>query len=142
AAIYVVLWMAVGFVLNQPLAIYADFMREHAYGLATQSFGDWFLDALKGLGLSMLLGAPVIALIYSAVRRAGSNWWVWAGGITFVFALFVLMIAPVYISPLFNTYQPVEAGAVRDSVLSLARANQIPTDNVKWFDASKQTTRV
>jgi STE24 endopeptidase len=134
--------MVVVFVLNQPLAIYADFMREHAYGLATQSLGDWYWDSLKGLGLSMLLGAPVIALIYSAVRRAGSNWWVWAGGITFVFALFVLMIAPVFISPLFNKYQPVEAGAVRDSVLSLARANQIPTDNVKWFDASKQTTRV
>ena len=142
AALYVVFWTIAGFVLTAPLGIYSDFYREHQYGLATQAFGPWFGEQLIGLGLSIALGAPVIALIYSAVRRAGSNWWVWAGGIVFVFALFVLMIAPVYISPLFNKYEPVADGPVRTSVLSLARANQIPTDNVKWFDASKQTTRV
>jgi STE24 endopeptidase len=31
---------------------------------------------------------------------------------------------------------------VRESILSLARANQIPSDNVYWFDASRQTKRV
>ena len=31
---------------------------------------------------------------------------------------------------------------MRDAVLSLARANEVPTDHVEWFDASKQTTRI
>jgi STE24 endopeptidase len=48
----------------------------------------------------------------------------------------------VYISPIFNKYQPLADGPVRNSILSLARANQIPTDHVEWFDASRQTTRV
>src|SRR5690606_5460415 len=33
-------------------------------------------------------------------------------------------------------------GSVRESVLSLARANRIPTDNVVEFDASRQTNRI
>jgi len=84
----------------------------------------------------------VIALLYGAVRRAGARWWIWASGGAFVFILFVLMLAPVFVDPLFNDYKPLREGAVREAVLSLARANQIPTDNVVEFDASRQTTRI
>jgi STE24 endopeptidase len=140
--IYALLWILVGFVLYLPLSIYADFVREHQYGLATQTFGGWFGDQLKGLVVSFVILAPVIALVYAAVRRAGDRWWIWASGGAFVLILFVLMLAPVFVDPLFNDYKPLREGAVRESVLSLARANQIPTDNVVEFDASRQTTRI
>ncbi|HVT32768.1 MAG TPA: M48 family metallopeptidase [Rhodanobacteraceae bacterium] len=140
--IYALLWILVGFVLYLPLSIYADFVREHQYGLATQTFGGWFGDQLKGLVVSLVVLAPVIALVYAAVRRAGDRWWIWASGGAFVLILFVLMLAPVFVDPLFNDYKPLREGAVRESVLSLARANQIPTDNVVEFDASRQTTRI
>jgi STE24 endopeptidase len=90
----------------------------------------------------MVLGAPVIAVIYTAVRRAGRAWWAWAGGITLLFVMFGAMIAPVYISPLFNQYQPLAAGPLRESILSLARANRVPAEEVYQFDASRQTTRI
>ena len=48
----------------------------------------------------------------------------------------------MFIAPLFNDYKPLPEGPVRDTVLSLARANEIPTDHLEWFDASKQTTRI
>jgi STE24 endopeptidase len=140
--IYAALWVLAGFVLSLPLSIYAGFVREHQYGLATQSFGGWFGDQLKGLVVSLILLPVVIALVYAAVRRAGERWWIWASGGAFVLILFVLMLAPVFIDPLFNDYKPLREGAVREAVLSLARANQIPTDNVVEFDASRQTTRI
>jgi STE24 endopeptidase len=59
-----------------------------------------------------------------------------------VFALFGMMLAPVYVAPLFNDYKPLREGNVREAVLSLARGNQIPTDHVVEFDASRQTTRI
>jgi STE24 endopeptidase len=52
------------------------------------------------------------------------------------------LLAPVFVDPLFNDYKPLREGAVREAVLSLARANQIPADNVVEFDASRQTTRI
>jgi len=140
--IYALLWVLVSFVLILPIEIYVGFVREHQYGLATQTFGGWFGDELKSLGVEAILLPFVLALLYAAVRRAGERWWVWASGGAFVLILFVLMLAPVFVEPLFNDYKPLREGAVREAVLSLARANQIPTNNVVEFDASRQTTRI
>jgi STE24 endopeptidase len=141
--IYALLFVLVAFVLNLPWSIYAEFVREHQYGLATQDFGGWFGDALKALMVSAIVLPLVLMAVYAAVRRAGARWWIWASGIGFVFSLFAMMLAPVFVEPLFNDYKPLRSdNGIRDAVLSLARANQIPTTNVVEFDASKQTTRI
>ncbi|MGA9341883.1 MAG: M48 family metallopeptidase [Rhodanobacteraceae bacterium] len=140
--IYVFLWLLAVFVLSLPWAIYTDFVREHQYDLATQDFGGWFGDQLKALLVSLVIVPPVLALLYAGVRRLGSRWWVAAGGGAFVLLLFFSMLAPVFIEPLFNHYKPLRAGPVREAVLSLARANKVPTDHVVEFDASRQTTRI
>ncbi|WP_395679266.1 M48 family metallopeptidase [Dokdonella sp.] len=140
--IYAFPWLLAGFLLSLPLAIYQGYFREHAYGLATQDFGAWFGDQAKGLLVSLVIVPPVLALLYGAVRRAGARWWIWASGGAFVLILFLIMLAPVFVDPLFNDYKPLREGAVREAVLSLARANRIPTDNVVEFDASRQTTRI
>ena len=59
-----------------------------------------------------------------------------------LFTVLLVMIFPVFIAPLFNEYKPLEEGMLRDRILSMARANSIPADNVYWFDASRQTTRI
>lgn len=139
---YAVLFLLALFVLNLPWSIYADFMREHQYGLATQNFGGWFGDALKALAVNVIVLPLLLIAVYAAVRRAGARWWIWASGIAFVFTLFAMMLSPVFVEPLFNDYKPLREGAVREAVLSMARANQIPTDHVVEFDASRQTTRI
>lgn len=141
-AIYVALWLLVGFLLSLPLTIYQDFFREHQYGLSTQSFGAWSGDALKGLAISLLVVPWVLAALYAAVRRAGERWWVWGASGAFVLILFMMMVSPVLVAPLFNDYKPLRDGPVRAAVLSLARANEIPTNQVVEFDASRQTTRI
>ena len=141
-AIYATLWLVAGTVLSLPLSIYVDFVREHQYGLATQGFGGWFGDELKGLAVSLVFLPWIIALLYAAVRRTGARWWLWASGGAFALILFAMMLAPVFVQPLFNDYKPLRAGPMREAVLSLARANRVPTGNVVEFDASRQTTRI
>ncbi len=141
-AIYVLQWLLLGFVLNLPWSYYEGFVREHQYGLSTQTLGGWLGDALKGLLVAAILMPPIIASLYAAVRRMGARWWIGASIGAFALGLLLQMVAPVYIAPLFNDYRPLPAGPVRDAVLSLARANRIPTEHVEWFDASRQTTRV
>lgn len=140
--IYTAQWLLIGSLLALPLTIYQGFFREHAYGLATQTFGAWSFDQFKELLIGLIIMPPVIALLYAAVRRTGDRWWIWASGGAFVLMLFFMMIAPVFLAPVFNDYKPLRQGEVREQVLSLARANMIPTDNVVEFDASKQTTRI
>jgi STE24 endopeptidase len=94
------------------------------------------------LALSVALSSVVISLLYVGMRRAGARWWVWATGGAFLVSLFLTMIQPVFVAPLFNDYKPLPEGPVRDALLSLARANEIPTEHLEWFDASRQTTRI
>jgi STE24 endopeptidase len=140
--IYVVQFVIGLYVLDLPLSIYTDFLREHQYGLTEQSFGGWMSDQLIILMANAVIFAVAVTAIYAAVRRTGARWWVWATGLTFVVLMTVQLIAPVYLEPLLNDYKPLPEGPVREAVLSLARANQVPTNHVEWFDASKQTTRI
>ena len=140
--VYAALFLVASFVLGLPFEIYSGFVREHQYGLSNLTFPHWLGEALIGLGVNVVLGSIALSVLYTAIRRAGARWWAWATGLTFVFLLFQSLIEPLFISPLYNDYKPLPEGPVRDAVMSLARANEIPTDHLEWFDASKQTTRI
>ena len=140
--IYTFMFFVVFFLLNLPLDIYSDLIRDRQYGLTQQSFGGFMRDQAIVLVVNAILAAVALSVIYAAVRRAGARWWAWAAAFSFVFLLFVQLIAPVYFFPLLNDYKPLPEGPVREAVLSLARANQVPTNHVEWFDASRQTTRI
>ncbi|MGB8840097.1 MAG: M48 family metalloprotease, partial [Aliidongia sp.] len=140
--IYIALFLLALYVLDLPRSIYVDYIREGQYGLTEQAFSGWVRDQLVGLAVNLVVGSVVLTIIYAAIRRAGASWWAWATGLVFVFLMFGSLIGPVYILPLFNDYTPLPAGPAREAVLSLARANQVPTEHVEWFDASKQTTRI
>jgi STE24 endopeptidase len=137
AMLSVVLWL-----MNLPWDLYVGFIREHQYGLSNQTVGSWFGDSLKGLLPTLLLFSPVGALLYLGIRRSPRHWWLAASVATPFLLVLLLIIAPVFIAPLFNTYQPLTDARVRDPILSMARANGVPVDNVYQFDASKQTTRI
>jgi STE24 endopeptidase len=140
--IYGIQYVVIGTLLTFPLTVYQGFFREHAYDLANQTFSAWMGDQFTALMVSVILGALAITLLYAVIRKVPNTWWVWGAGVSIAFLIFVLFISPVYISPLFNDYKPLDDGALRDSILSMARANGIPSDDVYWFDASRQTTRI
>jgi STE24 endopeptidase len=141
-AIYWIGFATFVFLFALPLGIYADFVREHQYGLSTQTFGAWTGDALKGLAVELFAGAIGTAVFYAAVRRTGRSWWLWGAGVAIAFLSVIGMIGPVYIAPLFNTYVPVQDPEIREPVLAMARANGIAADTVWQMDASRQTTRI
>ena len=68
--------------------------------------------------------------LFGLVRRLGKSWWVWGAVVSIVFLAFVSLIAPVYISPLFNKYTILQDAKIKDPILSMARANGIPATDV------------
>ncbi len=140
--IYVILFLVITTAATFPLALYEGFIREHAYGLSNMSFLQWLGDFGKGFGLQLVFGTIVLTLIYAAIRAAGRSWWVWGWLITMTFFVFAQVIAPVFIAPLFNKYYPLREGSVKTEILSLARANGIPANDVYEFNASRQSKRI
>ncbi len=141
-AIFGALFAVASFVLGLPLTIYQGFVREHQYGMATQTFGPWFGEQLIQLGVFAILTALAAGLMYAAIRRAGERWWLWGTGVAVALMTFFILVEPVWIDPLFNTYRPVQDAKVKTAVLTMARADGVPVDDVYEFDASRQTTRV
>lgn len=140
--IYIALYFVASYVLTYPLNIYENFFREHQYDLSNLTFGGWMAEEFTGLLVSIILGSLLTVGIYSAIRRLKDNWWKWAGGFSFIILFFLILIAPVFISPLFNTYTPLADEKVKEAILSMARENSVPVDNVYQFDASKQSDRI
>ena len=129
-------------VLSFPLTVYADYFREHKYGLSTQFSGPWLIDQLKGLGLGLLLGGLALTALYAVVRRTPRTWWVWGAIVTLLFLVVGIALGPVFIEPIFNKYTELTDPTLRGPILALARANGIPAEHVYVVDASKQTNRV
>jgi STE24 endopeptidase len=67
---------------------------------------------------------------------------VWGAAASIVFQASLVLIAPVYIAPLFNTFNKLQDPKIKDPILSMARANGIPATEVYEVDASRQSTRV
>lgn len=140
--LFAAFWIAAVALFELPWTIYKDYFREHQYGLSNMSFRSWLGEGALSLGLSLVIGSWVIATFYTAVRRAGRMWWLWASALAFGFMLLLGFVAPVLIAPLFNKYTPLPPGPVREEILALARANRIPATDVYVVDQSRQTTRV
>jgi STE24 endopeptidase len=137
-----VVYLLVVYVLSFPLNVYENFFREHQYGFANQNFPAWFQEQLIGLGMALIGGTILLLVLYAVFRRAPKTWWIWGTAVAVVFSFVLLIIAPVFIEPLFNTYKPITRPEISEPILKLARANQIPVKQVFEVDASRQTTRV
>lgn len=129
-------------VLSLPWALYTDYFREHQYGMSNHTAGGFLGEWLIGTVIGVAVIALAISGIYKLVRRVRERWAIWATGVTFLFILFVFMVQPVVVEPLFNDYHPLPAGEVRDSILALAAQTGVPVDDMYWFNASKQTKRI
>lgn len=129
-------------ILVFPLTVYEGFFREHKYGLATQTFGPWMGDELKSLLVNLVLGAIIGVLLLSVVRYFRGTWWIWGSLVSLLFVVFVGLIGPVYLTPIFNKVTKLEDPKVTGPILRLARANGIPAKDVYEIDASRQTTRM
>lgn len=139
---YAIPYSLIAGTLGFPLDFYEHFVREHQYGLATQSFLPWFREQLTGFGLTIIGGTILLIALYAVFRRAPRTWWVWGAVVAVLFMTVVVVISPVFVEPLFNTYKPITDFEIRNPILAMAQANQIPAKQVFEVDASRQTTRV
>jgi len=140
--LYWVEYLLLTTVLGFPLEFYTDFVREHKYGLATQSFGPWMGDEGKSLLVGLVMGGLAVMLLFAIVRRLRASWWIWGAVASMSLAVVAIAIGPVFLQPIFNKVERLNDPKITDPILRMARANGIPAKDVYQIDASQQTTRM
>lgn len=136
-----VVYLLVSFVLTLPWAIYEGWWRETQYGLTEQPLAGWLGEAALSTGISTVFAGLLIVGLYFIIRHARRLWWAWGAGLTAVAVVFMLIVSPILIEPLFNTYTPAPDGPMRDAVVELAHATGTPDDKIYIYDGSKQSDR-
>ncbi|GLS00693.1 putative metalloprotease YhfN [Brevundimonas denitrificans] len=136
-----VVYLLMSWVLTLPWAIYQGWWRETQYGLTEQPLAGWLGEAALSTAISTVFAGLLIVGLYFIIRRARRLWWAWGAGLTAVAVVFMLIVSPILIEPLFNTYTPAPDGAMRDSVVELAQRTGTPDDKIFIYDGSKQSDR-
>ena len=93
-------------VLQLPLSLYQQQLALD-YGLSVQSWSSWVWDWTKGEVLGTLIATPLVFGLYGVLRRSPTRWWFygWLGLLPIL--LLLILIAPIYIAPLFDTFTPL-----------------------------------
>ena len=132
-------YFIVSTILSLPWSLYSDYFRERSYGRTSQPLGDFLFQTTLSTLIVSAAGAIFFMGVYWLMRRTGRRWWMWSGLLAALCFCFVMLLAPVLIEPLFNKYEPVPPGAVRDAVVSMAQRAGIPPNKVYMFNGSRQS---
>ncbi len=129
------------FVIELPWNSYANWAREKSYGLTSQAYGGWLGEQILSLIIGAVLTSLFFMALYALMRRSPRRWWIWAGGLAAAVFVLMMIIGPVLIEPLFNTYTPAPPGPTRDAVVALAKQAGVPSDKIYIYNGSKQSNR-
>lgn len=127
--------------LSLPLAFVSGYVLEHRYGLSTQTVGGWLADQAKGLGVAVVLGAPLLLGFRWLLLHAGPWWGAAAALATFLLTVLLVRLAPVLLLPIFFKFKPVERPELVAAIREVCEQAGLALEGVYQFDMSRNTKK-
>ena len=137
--VYFVLFTIVTFVITLPLTYYEEFVRQHDYGLSNQTLQKWWTDSLTALAVSCVAGGLFLWVPYLLLRKSPRRWWLYTAAAAIPFIVVANLVAPIWIAPLFNRFEPMQDKALEARILALADRAGIEGSRVFEVDKSVDT---
>ncbi len=128
-------------ILSLPFNIYGTFVIEERFGFNKTTPKTFVMDRIKGLVLSLVLGAPLIATIIAFFEYAGGYAWLYCWLIATLYLLVVQFIAPRWIMPIFNKFEPLKDEGLRAAIMEYADKVDFSLQNVYVMDGSKRSAK-
>jgi len=138
--LFVGVLVAAQHLVTLPFDLYSTFGIEAEFGFNRTSWSTWLLDQAKSLLLAVLIGAPLLAAllwIFGNVPLA----WLWAWFLVTGFSLFLAYVAPTWILPLFNRFEPLPEGELKVAIHEMAERCEFPLAEVMVMDGSKRSAK-
>jgi STE24 endopeptidase len=139
---YLVIFTLINFIIDLPLSYYEEFVREHSFGLSNQTLAKWFGDTIKGTLIGLIGGVLFLWVPYLFLKKYPRRWWLFTSILSVPFLLFVMLISPVWIDPLFNRFGPMQNKKLESEILALADRAGIEGSRVYEVDKSVDTNAV
>jgi STE24 endopeptidase len=129
-----------GEVLSLPFDLWSTFVIEERYGFNRTTPRTFVADKLKGLALTVLIGgglAAAVLWLFASLAWA----WLLAWGLMVVVMLGLQYVAPIWILPLFNHFEPLSEGELRDRIEQVADDAGYELSGIYVMDGSKRSTK-
>ncbi len=139
--LYIGLLVLARSVLSLPFQIYATFVLEERFGFNQTTPATFAFDLVKGTALSFAIGGPLLAAVLWFFETSGPYAWVYAWGAVTALLLVLQFAAPRYLMPIFNDFEPLDDGNLRDAILSYADAVDFAVDDVYVMDGSRRSSK-
>ncbi|WP_247731609.1 M48 family metallopeptidase [Halovivax limisalsi] len=125
--------------LSVPFDLYDTFVVEERFDFNNQTLGLFVRDLVIGFCVTVALVASLAAAVLVAVDALPTLWPLAALAIFAAFSLAMLVVYPRVIAPLFNDFEPVEAGELREAVERVFDRAGFTCDDVYVMDASRRS---
>jgi STE24 endopeptidase len=145
AVIFVPILFTLLALLNLPIRLYWHHLSLY-YQQSIEPWGPWLWDWSKAQLLEIALALLVVTLLFALIRSRPRSWWLfaWLGAIPL--SLFLGLIAPWYVDPLFNKFTPLQEKYPQlvESIVTLtyAAGHPVPRNQMFLMEASAKTNAV
>lgn len=127
-------------ITDLPFSLYSTFVIEARHGFNKQTIWLFFRDMFKGIGLSILLGPPIVAAIIVIVQKGGPYLAIYLWGFMFILSIVMMTLYPILIAPLFNKFTPLPDGELRERIEKLASSLKFPLKKLFVVDGSTRSS--
>jgi STE24 endopeptidase len=126
--------------LGLPLGIYRIFVIEERFGFNRMTLRLYVVDLAKHLLVAAALGIPLLLVILWLMQAAGALWWLYVWAVLVAYSLFLQMIYPAVVMPLFNKFSPLTDPALAARVEELLRRTGFRSRGLYVMDGSKRSS--
>ena len=127
--------------VDLPFSLYATFGIEARFGFNQSSLTTWIKDRCKGVLLVVVVGGPLVTGVVALFLYAGPTAWIWCWTLTALFAVLVQFVAPTWIMPLFNRFDPLPDGELRSAIQAYAQSIDFSMNDIYIMDASRRSLK-
>lgn len=128
------------YLLGLPLQIHDTFGIETSFGFNRTTPSVFVADQLKGIALAAVFGLPLAAGVIWIFLHVPHAWLIAWAAVT-VFQILMTYLAPAFIMPLFNRFEPMPESELKTAIENLATSCKFPLAGVCLMDGSKRSTK-
>ncbi len=137
--IYIFTVSAVFSIASIPFSLYSSFVIEQKYGFNRMTVKLFVSDLIKGTLVSIIIGFPVLLVLFWFMDSTGPYWWIYAFLFVSLFQIALTLLYPVVIAPLFNKFEPLEDGELRERLNKLAEKLSFLIKGIFRVDGSRRS---
>lgn len=123
-----------------PISLINSFVIEAKYGFNKMTIGTFIKDEIKKLFLSVILTPPILYALLWVIEAGGQYFYIYVEIVIFVIIIIMMFLYPNFIAPMFNKFEDLPEGSLKDRIYKLAGKLDYPLKKIFVCDGSKRSS--